>query len=75
MLVIVPQTSVQGDPAVVLSPKTAGAAARRIASILENRGLPFQSPIILGRNEQSDSFCSYSDHQGERGEVKAERRR
>lgn len=67
MLVIVPQASVQGEPAVVLSPKTTGAAAKRIASILEDRGLPSQSPSILDRSEQSDSFCSYSDRQKERG--------
>jgi hypothetical protein len=67
VLVIVPQTSVQGEPAVVLSPKTAGAAARRIASMLEDRGLPSQSPSILDRSEQSDNFCSYSNRQGEKG--------
>jgi hypothetical protein len=57
VLVMVPQTSVHGEPVVVLRPEITGATARRIASILEDRGLPSQSPSILDRSEQSDSFC------------------
>lgn len=75
MLVVVPHTSVQGEPGVVFNPKTTRAGlftkiiARTKASILEESELSPLNPIMMSRSEtESDGFC-YSDRQvGESGQ-------